>query len=92
MIVIGIFFLGVAVGTIFKKYHKLFAFSEILTSVSLYLLLLFLGISIGSNSEIVSNMTQIGLKGFLFALASGLGSILLILPLISSFLKRRNNG
>lgn len=88
MIVIGIFFLGVVVGTICKKYHWVFSYSEILTTVSLYLLLLFLGISIGSNSEIVSNMSQIGLKGFLFALASGLGSILLILPLYFIFQKK----
>lgn len=88
MIVIGIFFLGVVVGTLCKKYYKLFSYSEILTSVSLYLLLLFLGISIGSNSEIVSNMTQIGLKGFLFAIASALGSILLIIPLYLIFPKQ----
>ncbi len=88
MIVIVIFFLGVIVGTICKRYHKVFAFSEILTSVSLYLLLLFLGISIGDNSEIVSNMTQIGLKGFLFAIAASLGSILLILPLYLIFPKK----
>ncbi|MBI9031297.1 LysO family transporter [bacterium] len=88
MIVIGIFFLGVLVGTICKKYHKLFSFSEILTTVSLYLLLLFLGISIGGNSEIVSNMTQIGMKGLFFALASALGSILLILPLYLIFPKK----
>lgn len=85
MIVIGIFFLGVIVGTICKKYHKIFAYSEILTSVSLYLLLLFLGISIGTNPDIVGNISQIGLKGVLFALASGLGSILLILPLYYIF-------
>lgn len=85
MIVIGIFFLGVVVGTVCKKYHKIFTYSEILTSVSLYLLLLFLGISIGENSEIVNNITQIGLKGFLFALASALGSIFLILPLYYIF-------
>jgi uncharacterized membrane protein YbjE (DUF340 family) len=88
MIVIGIFFLGVAVGTICKKYHKIFSFSEILTSISLYLLLLFLGISIGNNSEMVSNMTQIGVKGILFALVAGLGSILFILPLYYLFPKK----
>jgi uncharacterized membrane protein YbjE (DUF340 family) len=88
MIVIGIFFLGVVVGTICKKYHKLFSLSEILTSVSLYLLLLFLGISIGSNSEIVEDIAQIGIKGFLFAFATSLGSILLILPLYFIFSKK----
>lgn len=88
MIVIGIFFVGVIIGTLCKKYHKLFSFSEILTSVSLYLLLLFLGISIGGNSEIVSNITQIGFKGFLFAIASALGSILFILPLYLIFPKK----
>lgn len=88
MIVIGIFFFGVVAGSICKKYHKIFAFSETLTSISLYFLLLFLGISIGNNSEIVSNMTQIGLKGFLFALAASIGSILLILPLYLIFPKK----
>jgi len=88
MIVIGIFFLGVVVGTVCKKHHKLFSFSEVLTSVSLYLLLLFLGISIGNNPEIVNNMTLIGLKGILFAVATSLGSILLILPLYLIFNKK----
>ncbi len=88
MIVIGIFFLGVVLGTICKKYHKIFSYSEILTTVSLYLLLLFLGISIGKNSDIVNNMTQIGLKGVLFAGAASLGSILFILPLYYIFPKK----
>ncbi len=88
MIVIGIFFLGVLLGSLGKKYQKMFSFSEILTSVSLYLLLLFLGISIGSNSEIISNMTQIGFKAFFFAISSALGSIIFILPLYFIFPKK----
>jgi uncharacterized membrane protein YbjE (DUF340 family) len=88
MIVIGIFFLGVLLGSIGKKYQRLFYYSEILTSVSLYLLLLFLGISIGKNSEIIDNMASIGLKGFSFAIASALGSIILIIPLYLIFPKK----
>ncbi|MFA7056780.1 MAG: LysO family transporter [Candidatus Cloacimonadales bacterium] len=90
MIVIAIFFLGVLTGIIFKKQFKIFKYSETLTTISLYLLLLFLGISIGNNSEIVSNIGKIGIKGVLFAFASGLGSILLITPLYLIFGKGKD--
>lgn len=85
MTVIAIFFLGVVVGTIFKKQYKIFKYSEVLTTISLYLLLLFLGISIGNNSDIVSNIGQIGVKGVLFAFAASLGSIIFIIPLYLIF-------
>lgn len=91
MIVIGIFFIGVLLGTFGKRYYKLFTYSEILTSLSLYSLLLFLGLSIGRNSSIVNNMTNLGVQGLLFALASSLGSILLILPLYYLFPKRKKD-
>ncbi len=89
MIVISIFFVGVLLGSLSKKYQKVFSVSEILTSVSLYLLLLFLGISIGKNDDIVSNIANLGFKGLLFALASALASILMVIPLYLIFPKRK---
>lgn len=87
MLVILLFFIGIAVGFLFKKNKRIYKISDTLTNVSLYLLLLFLGISIGMNPDIISNFTQIGLKSLLFALGGMFGSILFILPLYLIFKK-----
>ncbi|OQY37776.1 MAG: hypothetical protein B6226_04750 [Candidatus Cloacimonetes bacterium 4572_65] len=88
MNVMLLFLLGIITGTIFKKREKLFTLSGYITTISLYLMLLFLGLSIGFNKSIMDNMAQLGLTSFLFAIVSIIGSIIAILPLYLVFKKR----
>lgn len=46
--------------------------------IGLVLLLFSMGISIGANQEVVNNMNSIGLKAFLFAALTTLGSIVFV--------------
>ena len=44
--------------------------------VAIYLLLFFIGISVGGNEQIMKNLDKIGLNAFLLTLAAVMGSIL----------------
>lgn len=46
--------------------------------IGLLLLLFSMGISIGANSDVVSNLNSIGLQAFVFALLTTLGSIICV--------------
>ncbi len=91
MKVILVFVIGFILGSFLLKKAKIFKISSIATDWSLYLLLLVLGITIGANDKIVCNFFSIGLKSFLFAIASILGSIVFILPLYLIFKKKVNH-
>ena len=87
MVVILVFVIGFLVGNIFKKKDVIFGISSKLTDISLYLLLAVLGITIGSNEKIISNIMNIGFQSLAFAVVSILGSILCIIPLYLVFKK-----
>ncbi|WP_430883722.1 LysO family transporter [Fusibacter sp. JL216-2] len=46
--------------------------------IGLLLLLFSMGISIGANNDVVSNLNSIGLQAFVFALLTTLGSIICV--------------
>ncbi len=48
-----------------------------LLNITIYLLLFFMGVSIGTNPEIINNLGQISLKALTIAIAAILGSILI---------------
>lgn len=74
-------FAGTLIGYIIRNKKKLIAVSEKMLTVSIYTLLLVLGVSVGANREIVSNIETIGLKALLLTIGAVLGSISLSLLL-----------
>ncbi len=72
--VIGIMFCGIACGYLFRKVEALQKISKSI-SYTILLLLFLLGISVGANESIVSNLTTLGGQALLIASAGTLGSL-----------------
>ncbi|MCE5206137.1 MAG: lysine exporter LysO family protein [Porphyromonadaceae bacterium] len=65
---------GIVVGYLAKK-TTVVKYTGSLLNVTIMLLLFFLGLSVGSNEQVVSNFTTIGLDAFLLAVGATLGSL-----------------
>ncbi|MDR0349463.1 MAG: lysine exporter LysO family protein [Tannerella sp.] len=73
--VIGIMFLGIGLGFLFRKKKLLQKIGKPI-SYTICLLLFSLGVSVGGNSEIVQNLPSLGGQALLLAFAGTLGSVL----------------
>ncbi len=73
-IVLAIIIVGVLLGTQIRSAHAPALFSKLL-NIIIYILLLVMGISVGGNERIVSNLSTIGLNATIIALGAILGSI-----------------
>ena len=67
---LSFFFVGILIGLLVKKKIKFGSLIEKLTNTSVYLLLFYLGVSVGLNKMIVGNLHQIGLKALIITLFS----------------------
>ncbi len=85
--IIGIMAGGIAAGYFFRNIRLL---QKIDTSIfyTILLLLLLLGISVGSNENIVNNLTTLGGQALLIALAGTAGSVLAAWAVWHFFFKR----
>lgn len=88
--VISIMFGGVAVGYLFRKITWLQFVGKPIT-VSIILLLFLLGVSVGSNKEIVDNLATLGLQALLIAFAGTIGSVLAGWAVYHFFFKEKRN-
>lgn len=79
---------GILVGYVLR--NKSFV-KHIGTAVSLIIMLLlfFLGVSVGSNKEVVNNFGLIGLDAFILTIGGTLGSVLLAWWVYVSFFKKK---
>jgi len=73
--VIGFMFGGVAIGYFFRKVPILQKIGKSI-SFTILLLLFLLGISVGSNNNIIANLPTLGWQAFLIAFAATTGSVL----------------
>lgn len=87
--VIGIMFSGIAIGYLFRKVEILQKIGKPV-SYTIFLLLFLLGISVGSNKDIVNNLSTLGWQAFLIAFASTLGSVLAAWCVYHFFFKERS--
>ncbi len=87
-IVIGIMFGGIAVGYLLRKVEALRKVGKLI-SVAIFLLLFLLGITVGSNPDIMNNLTTLGWQAFLIAFAGTLGSVLAAGIVYHYFFKER---
>ena len=74
--VIGLLVLGMLTGYLLRKRKRLIAVGSRLTDASIFILLFFLGVSVGMNEQVVTNFRNIGLQAFLLTLLATLGSVL----------------
>ncbi len=69
---------GIIVGNKLKLTDRGKAINGKFQLAGLLLLLFSMGISIGANSDVIANLSTIGIKAFLFAVLTTLGSIVLV--------------
>lgn len=73
--VLGLMFLGIFAGYVLRKIQLLQHLSKGI-SITIYLLLFFLGISVGANREVISNLPSLGGNALLISTMAVLGSCL----------------
>lgn len=74
LVVIGLMFLGVAIGYLLRGKMKLGGVSQAIT-YAIYVLLFLLGVSVGINPQIISNLTTLGVEALIITLAALAGSV-----------------
>jgi len=77
MEVLVIMFSGIVIGFILRKKRYAIMLFDKLTSLSIYLLLFLLGLSIGGNELIINQFAQIGISAILLSLSGISGSVIL---------------
>ncbi|MDA3890142.1 MAG: LysO family transporter [Salinivirgaceae bacterium] len=75
--VILIMLAGIVLGYFLRSKPQLIKVLNKSTIWVIFILLLFMGVSVGSNSEVVNNLDTIGLRGLQLAIVTILGSVLL---------------
>lgn len=68
---------GIALGLISRDKRKLVNINNKSTIWVIFLLLFFMGVSVGKNNDIMNNLDTIGLRGLQLAFVAVLGSVLL---------------
>ena len=68
---------GILIGLLLISKPKLHLIISHLLNWSIYLLLFFLGISVGTNQEVLSNLSKLGYQAISIAVASITGSVIL---------------
>ncbi|MEG0500145.1 MAG: LysO family transporter [Rikenellaceae bacterium] len=74
--ILGILVIGVGVGFLLRQHLSLRLLSKAIMWL-IYLLLLILGVAVGANETIISNLGTIGVKGAVIAIGAVLGSMLM---------------
>jgi uncharacterized membrane protein YbjE (DUF340 family) len=75
LVVIGLMFLGIAIGYLLRGKMKLGGVSQAIT-YAIYVLLFLLGVSVGVNPQIISNISTLGAEAVMITLGGVLGSVL----------------
>lgn len=73
--VLALMILGIGVGYLFRKRNL--SFISRLITLLIWILLFVLGLEVGSNPQIVSNLGKLGLDALIITVGSLLGSIIL---------------
>jgi uncharacterized membrane protein YbjE (DUF340 family) len=76
VIVLLVLTVGILTGYLIRNKKKFLRYTDISINLSLYLLLLVLGISIGSNKVIIKNIWKLGIHSLLISISAILGSVL----------------
>jgi uncharacterized membrane protein YbjE (DUF340 family) len=80
---------GIILGFFLKSKKKLVRLNDKLVTYAIYLLLFMLGISIGSNEQIMNSLSSLGLIALIVTIGGVLGSIVLGFITYRLFFKKR---
>jgi uncharacterized membrane protein YbjE (DUF340 family) len=87
--VISLLVAGIILGYLLRNRRKFLVVSARLTDGAIFLLLFFLGVSVGMNEEVISNFQNIGLQAFLLTVLATLGSVLVTWLFYLLFFRKR---
>ena len=90
IIILICLFTGIGLGFLGRNIKELTRFSSKLVDIVLCFLLLYLGLSIGLNDRIFSQLLDLGISAIILALGAILGSILFTYP-FNIIIKRGKN-
>lgn len=79
--------LGIVIGAYKKTSKKLIKINDIMTLICIFALLFVMGISIGTNKEVINNIGKVGLIALVYSILTILGSIIVVY-LVSNILLR----
>jgi uncharacterized membrane protein YbjE (DUF340 family) len=82
--------LGFGAGMLVQKKKKVIRINEKLTSVSIFLLLFVLGISLGQNREVLGNLGQMSIQVVVITSGAILGSVLISLIIYHYFFRGKH--
>ncbi|HQO38832.1 MAG TPA: LysO family transporter [Spirochaetota bacterium] len=82
---------GIVAGFLLRGRQRVIFILEKTTGFSIYILLFFLGISVGANDKVISNFASIGFNAVVIALCSVAGSILLSSILYKTLFNGKKN-
>lgn len=74
-IILGLMILGMIVGLTLGKYPVLLKINEKLLNAAIYILILLLGIAVGSNDKIVNNLFDFGIQALTITIGAIAGSV-----------------
>ncbi|MCD4817356.1 MAG: lysine exporter LysO family protein [Candidatus Cloacimonetes bacterium] len=80
---------GMFIGFLFRNKEKLIKPIDYIITWSIFLLLFFLGISVGTNDTIINNLDTIGIKAFFLTIGAVLGSIIVAYFTYIFFFKKK---
>lgn len=88
--VIGFLFGGIALGYLFRKVK---AMQKLDTPIflTIILLLFFMGISVGSNKELLTRLHTVGIHAVVMAVATTAGSVLAVTLVYRLFFSKKKN-
>lgn len=81
---------GMVLGYLFRNKKKLIKISNKSTLWVIFVLLFFMGISVGGNADIMQNLDTIGIRGLQLSIAAVLGSVILSWVVYTLFFKHNN--
>ena len=82
---------GIVTGYFFRKKDKIIKVLNKSLLWIIFLLLFFMGVSVGSNNEVMNNLNTIGVRGLQLAIVTILGSVTLSWVLYQFVLKPKKN-
>ncbi|MBS3770763.1 MAG: LysO family transporter [Bacteroidales bacterium] len=86
---IALLVVGIFLGYLLRNHSKILRVSSKLTDGAIFLLLFFLGVTVGMNEQITSNFQNIGLQSLVITLFATIGSILVTFVFYKLFLSKQ---
>lgn len=87
--VLVLMFFGIITGYLFRQKKRLIRLVEGLTVWIIFLLLFFMGLSIGRDPVIIANLPSLGLTAFLISIGAITGSLILSLIVWNVFFNKK---